>query len=42
MNVPDYLKMGTKEANACDFAHKLEQQEMIDILECTSSSATTN
>ena len=38
MKVPDYLNMGKKEANACDFANKLENREMITLLKCTEST----
>lgn len=41
MKVPDYLKMGKNEANACDFASKLENQEMMSLLNCTVVSAIT-
>ena len=34
MKVPDYLKMGKKEANACDFASKQEKQEIMSLLKC--------
>jgi len=41
MDVPDYLKMGKKQANACDLAHKLENQEMMTLLGCTVATAST-
>ena len=34
MKVADYLKMGKKEANACDFASKLEKPVMMALLKC--------
>lgn len=40
MKVPDYLQMGKKEANACDFASKLENREMMVLLKCTDATAT--
>lgn len=41
MKVANYLKMGKKEANACDFALKLENKEMITLLKCPSAQITT-
>ena len=41
MKAPDYLQMGKKEANACDFAKKLENQEMVVLLKCTDASAAS-
>lgn len=40
MKVANYLKMDKKEANACDLANKLENQEMMDLLKCTFATAT--
>lgn len=39
MKVADYLKMGKKEANACDFADKLKQQEIMAQLKCNNAPA---
>ena len=39
MKVADYLKMGKKEANACDFANKLENREMVALLKCKDATA---
>jgi hypothetical protein len=39
MKVPNYLKMGKKEANACDFASELEKQEMMALLNCPDGAA---
>ncbi|MET0101889.1 MAG: ankyrin repeat domain-containing protein [Sedimenticola sp.] len=41
MKTPDYLKMGKKEANACDLANKLENQEMISLLKCVEVAAAS-
>ena len=41
MKVPDYLKMGKKEVNACDFANKLENREMMTLLKCTDATTTS-
>jgi len=41
MKVADYLKMGKKQANACDFANKLENREMMDLLKCADVTVTT-
>ncbi len=41
MKVADYLKMGKKEANACDFADKLKKQEMMVLLKCADATAKT-
>ena len=38
MKVAEYLNMGKKEANACDFAKKLEKQEMMTVLKCPDST----
>lgn len=42
MKVADYLKMGKPEVNACDFANRLENRKMMDLLKCTGYSPTTN
>lgn len=39
MKAADYLKMDKTEVDACDFAGKLENQEMITLLKCNSRSA---
>ena len=39
MKVPEYLQMEKAEADACDFAHKLANNEMISPLKCTVASA---
>lgn len=41
MQVADYLKMGKKEANACDLANKLENPEMMALLKCSEAMATS-
>ena len=41
MKVADYLKMGKEEANACDFARKLESKEMTALLKCKVATATS-
>ena len=41
MKTADYLKMGKKEVNACDFANKLENWEMLTLLECSNPTAAT-
>ena len=41
MKAPDYLKMGKKEIDACDFAKKLEKPEMMTLLECAEANTTT-
>lgn len=38
MKVADYLKMGKEEVNACDFANKLENREMLTLLECPDAT----
>ena len=40
MRAPDYLRMGKKEVDACDFAGKLEKPEMLVVLECPGSTTT--
>lgn len=34
MKAPDYLKMGKEEANACDFADRLKNIEMMALMKC--------
>lgn len=41
MKVPEYLNMGKREANACDFAHKLENREMMGLLNCADAAAAS-
>ena len=38
MKVADYLKMGKEEVNACDFANKLENREMLALLKCPDAT----
>ena len=40
MKAPDYLRMGKKEVNACDFAISLEKPEMMSLLKCADTSVT--
>lgn len=42
MKVPDYLKLGKAEANACDFAAKLKKQEIMQLLKCAVKTASAN
>lgn len=37
MQAPDYLKMDTEKANACDFARKLEKHDFLSLLRCKTS-----
>jgi len=39
MKAAEYLQMGKKEANACDLANKLENPEMMALLECEATAA---
>ncbi|PVV12302.1 MAG: hypothetical protein B6D72_08245 [gamma proteobacterium symbiont of Ctena orbiculata] len=39
MKAADYLKMGKQEVNACDFANKLENKEMLALLKCGDMAA---
>lgn len=38
MKAPDYLNMGKKEMDACDFAKKLEKSEMMALLKCADTT----
>jgi hypothetical protein len=40
MKVPDYLRMGKAEANACDFADKLANSEIRELLGCQGAGNT--
>ena len=40
MKAPDYLRMGKKEVNACDFAIKLEKPEMMTLLGCADTGTS--
>ena len=40
MKAPDYLKMGKKEVNACDFAVRLEKPQLMTLLKCADTSTT--
>ncbi|MEW8265864.1 MAG: ankyrin repeat domain-containing protein [Candidatus Thiodiazotropha sp.] len=39
MKAADYLKMGKQEVDACDFANKLENREMLALLKCGGATA---
>ncbi|WP_316367749.1 ankyrin repeat domain-containing protein [Candidatus Thiodiazotropha sp. CDECU1] len=39
MKAADYLKMGKQEVDACDFANKLENREMLALLKCGDMAA---
>lgn len=39
MKAADYLKMGKQEANACDLANKLQNLEMMALLDCSIEAA---
>lgn len=41
MKAAEYLKMGKEEANACDFANKLEKREVVTLLKCKDATNTT-
>ena len=41
MKVADYLKMDKEEANACDLAAKLENRDMMTLLECPDDATNT-